>query len=348
MLGAGRWVAWRTVAWPVLAPSARAVAALTFGAAFVSVAAVLVTATSDVATLESTALQLSREASPAAAAVLTLVNVTVLTVVAIASWPRPRLVRFAPVRPSGLSFVAGAAAMLATLALLTTAVAGLVDTLLGATPVAGRRLDVFNRLMASEATGGALEPLIRSLVVAGAAALLTILLAASAARLLRSGGTPPRDMAQAGLLLPVVLGPVAIAVALRDSLGLSAGLHLVIIAHALIVYPLALRIVATAPLEERDATEVARTLGASRFRAWAALRLPRSAPALVAAFLAVAVISFGEVAATVRLAGGAETAALVALRSATLPGGDVALAAAVVALGLSARWWQVATGGGPR
>lgn len=351
ILGGRPWGAWRATVWPVIRPAVCAVAALTFASGFASVVAVLVAGDGRLSTLETL---VAGDGVVAHLAVFGLINTTVLGVAARFAWPRPRGGQH-PVRTlRGLPLAAG---WLATLAVASVTVASFLGLAAGAVTTAQADVapvDVFARLFDPVAAGGAREPLLRSVACAIVATASAVLLAASAARMVRSGDRGPRRLARTALLVPAVLAPAAIALVLREALSLRSEPALVVGVAALLAFPLALRVVASVPLEGSTATDAARVLGASRFGAWRSLRLRASLPALVAAAGVALAFALGEAAATPRLvAGGDETLVVLALREAAAPATPARAYAATLLLALpgallflgSWRWWRAAAGG---
>jgi len=354
VLGARPWRAWRTAAWPVLRPPTIAVAMVTFGATFVSVVVVLVAGDSRLNTLET---EVARGAGQPVAtlAALALLNVAVLTLAAWFAWPRPRG-RVQPSRPLvGALLVMSALAALLVATVVLAAVAGLVTGAMPAEAPGATPVDAFVLLMDPVADGGSRGPWLRSLGYAAAVAVLTVILGASAGRFVRSADRGLRRFARLGLLLPAVLGPAGIALALSEGLQLRQGPWLVLAAHVLIAYPLVVRIVASVPLEGREAMEAAQVLGGSRWDAWRTLRLRRVIPAGVAAAGVAAVVSLGEAAATPWLVThGGETAPVQMLErvisgevagASVYASGTLMVLTAVIALVIPGRWWAEAVSG---
>lgn len=354
VLGARPWRAWRTVAWPVLRPSAVAVAAVTFGATFVSVVVVLVAGDARFNTLET---EVARGAGQPVAtlAALALVNVAVLTLAAWFAWPRPRG-RVLPPRPLvGASLVVSALAVLLVVAVVLGAVGGLMAGAMPAEAPGATPVDAYVALMDPVADGGSRGPWLRALGYAVGTAVLTVILGASAGRFVRSADRGARRFARLGLLLPAVLGPAGIALALSEGLQLRHGPWLVLVAHVLVAYPLVIRIVAGVPLEGREAMEAAQVLGGTRWDAWRSLRLRRVIPAGFAAAGVAAIVSLGEAAATPWLAArGGETAAVQMLERVTAgeavaatvyAAGTLMVLLAVIALAVPGRWWAEAVSG---
>lgn len=354
VLGARPARAWWTVAWPVLRPSAVAVAAVTFGATFVSVVVVLLAGDARLSTLEAEVAEGTGQ-PVATLAALALVNVAVLTLAAWFAWPRPRG-RVLPLRPlGGASLVVSALAALLVVTFVLGAIGGLVSGAMPAEAPGTTPVDAFVALMDPVAEGGSRGPWLRALGYAAGVAVLTVALGASAGRFVRSADRGLPRFARLGLLLPAVLGPAGIALALSEGLQLRQGPWLVLAAHVLIAYPLVVRIVASVPLEGREAMEAAQMLGGSRWDAWRALRLRRVIPAGFAAAGVAAAVSLGEAAATPWLAArGGETAAVQMLDGVTsgqavaaseYAAGTLMVLLAVIALAIPGRWWSEAVRG---
>ncbi|GMU39765.1 MAG: hypothetical protein AMXMBFR23_06310 [Chloroflexota bacterium] len=351
ILGGRPWGAWRATVWPVIRPAVRAVAALTFASGFVSVVAILVAGDGRLSTLDTL---VAGDGVVAHLAVYGLVNAAVLGVATRFAWPRPRGRQY-PVRTlRGLPLAAGWLAALTVVAVTVASFLGLAAGAVTPAEADVAPVDVFVGLFEPVASGGAREPLLRSVVYAAAATTGAVLLAASAARIVRSGDRGVRGLARAALLVPAVLAPASVALALREALSLRSEPALVAGVAVLLAFPLALRVAASVPLEGSTASDAARLLGASRFGAWRTLRLRASLPALVAAAGVTLAFALGEAAATPRLvAGGDETLAVRALREATSPGTPASAYAAALLLAMpgallflgSWRWWRSASGG---
>ena len=104
-----------------------------------------------------------------------------------------------------------------------------------------------------------------------------------------------RAMAQALVTVPFVLPTVVVALAFRSLVGdgLAQGFLLVVIAHAYVNLAVVARIVgAQWAQHDADYENVARTLGASRWRAFVDVTLPSLRPAIVSSAAVVFVFSF--------------------------------------------------------
>lgn len=351
VLGGRPWGAWRATAWPVIRPSVRAVAALTFASGFVSVVVVLVAADARLHTLET---RVAGDGVTARLAFLGLVNAAVLGLAAMLAWPRPRG-RHYGVRPlRGLPLVAGWLTALVATAATVASFLGLAAGAVATAEAGVAPVDMFRRLAEPAAAGGDRDALVRSLAYGAIAASAATWLAASGARMVRTGDRGARRLARVALLLPALLAPATVALALRESLSLRSEPALVAGVAALLAYPLALRVVASVPVEGGTSMDAARLLGASRFAAWRALRFRASLPALFAAAGVTLAFALGEAAATPRMVeGGSETLAVRALREATASGTPPSAYAASLLLALpgatvfllSWRWWRLASGG---
>lgn len=152
-----------------------------------------------------------------------------------------------------------------------------------------------------------------SLLVALWASVLVMPLAVAAAAALRSQRLPLRPLWEAALNLPMVLPPVVagyvllILLAPRGPLGFL-GLALTwpaaVLAAAVVAFPLAVQTLRVA-FDEVDPRllQAARTLGASRWRAFTTVLLPLAGRGLVAAWGLAFARSLGEFGATIIVAG---------------------------------------------
>lgn len=152
-----------------------------------------------------------------------------------------------------------------------------------------------------------------SLAVAFWASVLVMPLAVAAAAALRSQRLPLRPLWEAALNLPMVLPPVVagyvllILLAPRGPLGflgLALTWQAAVLAAAVVAFPLAVQTLRVA-FDEVDPRllQAARTLGASRWRAFATVLLPLAARGLVAAWGLAFARSLGEFGATIIVAG---------------------------------------------
>lgn len=106
---------------------------------------------------------------------------------------------------------------------------------------------------------------------------------------------PGRALAQALVTVPFVLPTVVVALAFRSLVGpgIAQGFALVVIAHAYVNLAVIVRIVGSQWAQhDADYENVARTLGATRWRAFVDVTLPSLRPAIVSSATVVFVFSF--------------------------------------------------------
>lgn len=106
-----------------------------------------------------------------------------------------------------------------------------------------------------------------------------------------------RALAQALITVPFVLPTVVVALAFRTLLGdgIPQGFALVVVAHAYVNLAVVARIVGSVWAQhDPDYEHVARTLGASRVRAFVDITLPSLRPAIVSSAAVVFVFSFSS------------------------------------------------------
>lgn len=138
-----------------------------------------------------------------------------------------------------------------------------------------------------------------SLAVAGATALLATLTGTLAALGLARASPRLAAVALSILMVPVLLPPLVVAIAIVvfvvRGLGLSLGLPVVILSHVLVTQPFVILIV-LARLARFDfaSVEAARDCGATPLQAFRMVTLPQIAPALVGAGLIAAAISLDD------------------------------------------------------
>ncbi len=119
---------------------------------------------------------------------------------------------------------------------------------------------------------------------------------------------PGRRLLDALLMAPIATSSVILGLALLQAyrqppLALSGTAWAVIVAHAVIVYPFVVRAVAPLLLRlDRSLVEAARSLGASRLRAFWDVERPWLVPGLVVGALFAFALSLGETSATLMLA----------------------------------------------
>lgn len=119
---------------------------------------------------------------------------------------------------------------------------------------------------------------------------------------------PGRRVLDALLMAPiatssVILGLALLRAYLQPPLAISGTAFAVVAAHAVIVYPFVVRTVAPLLLRfDRSLVEAARSLGASRFRAFWDVERPGIVPGLVVGALFAFALSLGETSATLMLA----------------------------------------------
>lgn len=152
-----------------------------------------------------------------------------------------------------------------------------------------------------------------SLLVALGASLLVMPPAVGAAAALRSSRLPLRPLWEAALNLPMVLPPVVVGYVLltllapRGPLGfldLALTWQAAALAAAAVAFPLAVQTLRVA-FDEVDPRliQAARTLGASRWRAFRTVLLPLAGRGLAAAWGLAFARSLGEFGATIIVAG---------------------------------------------
>lgn len=211
------------------------------------------------------------------------------------------------------------------------------------------------------------DALVLSLLSSSAAAVLSVLLGVPLAWLLARGAWPGRSLVRAAVTLPMVLPPVVGGVALLVALGRrgvigepladATGLVLpfsiwgVIVANTFVAMPFLVITVAGAlgSVDQRYEA-AARTLGASSWSVFVHVTVPMIRPALVAGFVLAWARALGEFGATVTFAGNlpgrtqtlplAVFVALESDRDAALAMSLVLVVVSVVVLvSLRDRWW---------
>jgi len=146
-----------------------------------------------------------------------------------------------------------------------------------------------------------------SLVLAAIVSAIALLAGAPAAYAIARLSFPGRDaiagFLAAPLLLPSLVLGLALLLALQP-LKLAATWPGLVLAHAMIAVPFAVRIMATAfAAVPRDLEEAAWTLGATRLRAALRITLPLAAPGAVAAGALCFLVSFDETVISLFLVG---------------------------------------------
>jgi ABC-type spermidine/putrescine transport system permease subunit II len=146
----------------------------------------------------------------------------------------------------------------------------------------------------------------RSLMVATCAGVLSVLAAAPAAYAIRHERFVGRKLLAAGVLLPACLPPAALGMGvlpLMHAIGLWGSLVGIVLVHATLGLPVAFLIVRSHLTEQIHQLEsAARGLGASPSQTLRRVTLPLLRPALVAAGVAVFVLSLNESLVTLFLA----------------------------------------------
>jgi thiamine transport system permease protein len=101
----------------------------------------------------------------------------------------------------------------------------------------------------------------------------------------------------------VALGAALLAAFLRPPLQLSSGLVAIVLAHSILAYPFVIRaVVPTLESLDRRVVEAARSLGATRLRAFRDIELPLIRRGLLVGAVFAFAISLGEMSATIMLA----------------------------------------------
>ncbi|HLE95977.1 MAG TPA: ABC transporter permease subunit [Candidatus Thermoplasmatota archaeon] len=310
-LGASPWQVFLRVDVPLAAPAIGAAALLTFLFSFASFAPVLVLGGQDWATTEVGVWLESRRGYWRSAAILALVQlaVTALAAAAYAWLSRRAAARHEPV-PGALvrrKFTRHDAPLLGLASALTTLV------VLGPLAALGERalrvgdghgLANFAALASSDA-GTFLattpwEAAGHSATFALAAAAIAVPLGTLAAVSLARRADAWTD---AFLALPLGVSAITLGVGFlllfdTEPFDLRATAVLVVLSHALLAMPLALRSVfAVAVHVPTRLAEAARTLGAGPMRAFASVELPLLAPGIAVAAVFALAVSLGEFAA---------------------------------------------------
>jgi thiamine transport system permease protein len=124
--------------------------------------------------------------------------------------------------------------------------------------------------------------------------VLTFVVALPAAAVVARYEFPGRRLLRAAVTIPFVLPSVVVASAF-DALGMSHGLAAILAAHVFFESAIVVRVVGGywANLDPR-LEEAARVLGASRWRAFAEVTLPRLAPAMLSAAALVFLFTFSS------------------------------------------------------
>ncbi|HCG02709.1 MAG TPA: ABC transporter permease [Chloroflexi bacterium] len=146
-----------------------------------------------------------------------------------------------------------------------------------------------------------------SVEVAALAALTATVLAIGAALALERFQFPGHAAVSAALLGPLMVPGVALAIGMLfflTAIGLIDGLLGLVIAHSVVVFPFALRVLLSAMAGVREEFErCAAVLGASPLMVLRRVTLPLMAPGLAAAALLSSIISFNNFSITVFIAG---------------------------------------------
>ena len=139
------------------------------------------------------------------------------------------------------------------------------------------------------------QVLVLAVVQALASTVLALAIGLPMANVVSRYRFPGRALAQALATVPFVLPTVVVALAFRMLFGsgLPQGFLLVVLAHAYVNLAVVVRIVgAQWAQHEPDLEHVARTLGASRWRAFVDITLPSLRPAIASSAAVVFVFSF--------------------------------------------------------
>ena len=134
-----------------------------------------------------------------------------------------------------------------------------------------------------------------AVVQALASTLLALLVGLPIANVVTRYRYRGRALSQALVTVPFVLPTVVVALAFRSLVGggVAQGFVLVVIAHAYVNIAVVARIVgASWAQHDPDSENVARTLGATRWRAFVDVTLPSLRPAIVSSAAVVFVFSF--------------------------------------------------------
>ncbi|MDA0302635.1 MAG: ABC transporter permease subunit [Chloroflexi bacterium] len=345
LLGASRLRAFLTLTWPHVRRQLRAAVAVAFLAGFTALATVQILGGPEHQTFESTIATASADGSVTRAelAVLVLAQFGVAVVVTVAGhalwgWPVARSARRRrPAHPflwvSGLLYLVPLAA-LAVVPLGAVARAAVTND--GAAD-----FSVFTRLLRTTVGGqSAGDTIIWTLVYGFGSALIATLLAWAFAGLPAEWRRRPLFLA---LGAPFVMTPVVLALALREGVqqiwpDLDRAVALVFIAHTLLAFPIAWRVIEVrAVRSRRRLRETAQLLGDRPRTAMARWGEQRLLPSLFAATLFAYAVSAAEVgAAWLRAPGNAAPAGIALLEAATgnaEPGRPVYALATILGLG---------------
>ncbi|MEA4882347.1 MAG: ABC transporter permease [Clostridia bacterium] len=156
-------------------------------------------------------------------------------------------------------------------------------------------------------------------------------------RLMQRGSRSEEIISQLAQVLPLVIPPLVIGVALlqgfsRAPLALTGTIWMVIIAHALIGFPFMLRnvLVTFQTIDEVTLSEAAQSLGANTWQRFRYVLVPNVLPGIVSGALLVFSISIGEFEVTSMVAGfGWNTLPLLLFRSLM---DDIRMASAISAV----------------
>ncbi|WP_051172507.1 ABC transporter permease [Microbacterium indicum] len=159
-----------------------------------------------------------------------------------------------------------------------------------------------------------------SLILAVVVAPIAVVIGTLGGYAIGAGRFPGQRALNVLFLSPLAVPGIMVGLALMyqfQSLGLRGSAVGIVIAHLIVVFPFCVRVAAVSAASlDRRLVHAARVLGASRFRAFLTITVPQLVPGVVAGAFLAAVISLGEVAVSVFVAGSDTTTVPVQIYSA--------------------------------